>query len=211
MPANDSSPKAAAAVLLVGDPRLRRVAAPASRTEPGLNDDVARLHATLARFRAEHGFGRAIAATQIGVARRFIALNLGEGPFTMFNPEIVWRPGETFTLWDDCMSFPFLLVRVARDVSISVEFEDEAGRRQRWERLDRATSELLQHEIDHLDGVLALDRAVGSRRNRQPGSLRVDARTLRTTRGLSLTTTGAGVAYRHVRTARYSAGRSCSA
>lgn len=123
-------------------------------------DDVARLHATLARFRAEHGFGRAVSATQIGVARRFIALDLGEGPFTMFNPEITWRSGEKFTLWDDCMSFPFLLVRVSRDASIDVEFEDETGRRQRWERLDRAMSELLQHEIDHLDGVLAIDRAV---------------------------------------------------
>ena len=160
MPANDAGSTPAAKALLVGDPRLRRVAAPVSRAEPGLMDDVARLHATLARFRAEHGFGRAISATQIGVARRFIALNLGEGPFTMFNPAIVWRSGETFTLWDDCMSFPFLLVRVARDASISVEFEDEAGGRKRWDRLDRATSELLQHEIDHLDGVLALDRAV---------------------------------------------------
>ena len=160
MPANDFGSMPAAAVLLVGDPHLRRLAAPVSRAEPSLMDDVAALHATLARFRAEHGFGRAIAATQIGVVRRFIALNLGEGPFTMFDPEIVWRSGETFTLWDDCMSFPFLLVRVARDVSISVEFEDGAGCRQRWDRLDRATSELLQHEIDHLDGVLALDRAV---------------------------------------------------
>lgn len=149
-----------APVLLLGDPRLRRVAAPASPADSDLAVDVARLHATLAQFRAEHGFGRAVAATQIGVARRFIAINLGEGPFTMFNPAIVWRSGETFTLWDDCMSFPSLLVRVARDASVGVEFEDEAGRRQRWERLDRATSELLQHEIDHLDGVLALDRAV---------------------------------------------------
>ena len=159
MPANDTGPDAASAVLLVGDPRLRQVAAPVSRDEPGLMDDVARLHATLARFRAEHGFGRAVSATQIGIARRFVALNLGEGPFTMFNPKVVRRSRETFTLWDDCMSFPFLLVRVARDASIDVEFEDEAGRRQRWERLGRATSELLQHEIDHLDGVLALDRA----------------------------------------------------
>ena len=157
---NDTGWNRAAEVLLVGDPRLRRVAAPVSRREPGLMDSVARLHATLARFRAEHGFGRAVSATQIGVGRRFIAFNLGEGPFTMFNPEITWRSGERFTLWDDCMSFPFLLVRVVRDASISVEFEDEAGRRQRWEGLDRATSELLQHEIDHLDGVLAIDRAV---------------------------------------------------
>ena len=161
MPTNDTGSTPASAVLLVGDPRLRRVATPASRAEPGLMDDVARLHATLARFRAEHGFGRAVSATQIGVARRFIALDLGQGPFTMFNPEIVWRSGETFTLWDDCMSFPFLLVRVARNASISVEFEDVAGHRQCWDRLDGATSELLQHEIDHLDGVLALDRSVG--------------------------------------------------
>ena len=149
-----------ARVLLVGDPRLRETAAPVSHAAPDLRGHAARLHATLDAFRTEHGFGRAISATQIGIARRFIALNLGEGPFTMYNPEIVWRSGHMFTLWDDCMSFPFLLVRVARDASISVEFEDEAGRRQRLERLDRATSELLQHEIDHLDGVLALDRAV---------------------------------------------------
>ena len=72
MTAIDSEPVTAAAVLLVGDPRLRRVATPASPTELGLTADVARLHATLAAFRAEHGFGRAVAATQIGVARRFI-------------------------------------------------------------------------------------------------------------------------------------------
>ena len=148
-----------AKVLLVGDPRLRETAAPVSQAAPEVREHTARLHATLAAFRVEHGFGRAISATQIGVALRFIALNLGEGPFTMFNPAIVWRSRETFTLWDDCMSFPFLLVRVVRDASISVEFDDETGRRRRWERLDHATSELLQHEIDHLDGVLALDRA----------------------------------------------------
>ena len=160
MTAIDTESVAAAAVLLVGDPRLRQVAAPVFHAEPGMASDVAKLHATLAAFRAEHVFGRAVAATQIGVSRRFIALNLGDGPFTMFNPEIVWRSEETFTLWDDCMSFPFLLVRVAREVSVSVEFEDGVGGRKRWDRLDRATSELLQHEIDHLDGVLALDRAV---------------------------------------------------
>ena len=160
MTTDEMRSRPAAAVLLVGDPRLRRVASPVSLADRGLAEEVAALHATLAAFRAEHGFGRAVSATQIGIARRFIALNLGEGPFTMFNPEIVWRSGETFTLWDDCMSFPFLLVRVARDASISVEFDDETGRRRRWERLDPATSELLQHEIDHLDGVLALDRAV---------------------------------------------------
>jgi peptide deformylase len=55
------------------------------------------------------------------------------------------------------MSFPWLLVRVKRHVSVSVQFLDDSGAQHTWERLDRATSELLQHEIDHLDGVLATD------------------------------------------------------
>ena len=83
------------------------------------------------------------------------------GPFTMFNPRIVWRSGENFTLWDDCMSFPFLLVRVARDTSVSVGVRGrDVPATAVGARLDRATSELVQHEIDHLDGVLALDRAI---------------------------------------------------
>jgi peptide deformylase len=115
---------------------------------------------TLSRFREQYGFGRAIAAPQIGVNGRFLAVNLGRGPFLMINPEIRWSSAETFTLWDDCMSFPWLFVRVRRHASISVRFLDAEGRAQEWDRLPRDQSELFQHEIDHLDGVLALDRAV---------------------------------------------------
>lgn len=81
-------------------------------------------------------------------------MNLGERPFCIANPEIVWRSEERFTLWDDCMSFPFLLVRLSRHVSISVRYTDEEGVERSWEKLDRPESELLQHEIDHLDGVV---------------------------------------------------------
>jgi peptide deformylase len=148
-------------VLLLGDPRLREVCRPV--------DDVAnvdfrfdrdRLHATLEAFRAEHGFGRAISAPQIGVAQRFIAVNLGDDPFTMINPEITWCSAETFTMWDDCMSFPFLLVRVRRHRAISVRYQDDDGNTRVMDRLDQATSELLQHEIDHLNGILAVDHAL---------------------------------------------------
>jgi peptide deformylase len=89
-----------------------------------------------------------------------IALNLGEGPFVIVNPRIVRRSSEAFRMWDDCMSFPDLVVRVERHCSIDVEYFDEGGSRKEWLALDRATSELLQHEIDHLDGVLAIDRAI---------------------------------------------------
>lgn len=149
------------AVLTLGDPRLRRVAAPVDLMDPSLPEDLARLHAALAEFRAAHGFGRAIAAPQLAIPRRAIALDLGEGPFTALNPEVLWRSAETFTMWDDCMCFPELLVRVRRARSISARWLDPEGREHVRVRLPLPLSELLQHEIDHLDGVLAVDRAEG--------------------------------------------------
>ncbi len=150
-----------APVVLLGDPRLRRVSAAVD--DPSAPDVIragARLAATLEAFRRRHGFGRAMAAPQIGIARRMIALNVGQGPRIVFNPVVTWASSETLTMWDDCMSFPDLMVRVSRSRSVSVRFTDEKGEEREWERLDAATSELLQHEIDHLDGVLAVDRAI---------------------------------------------------
>jgi len=158
MEADEAKPER---VLLLGEPGLRRVSdAVADVASPAFRDEARRLAATLAEFRRTHGFGRAISAPQIGVARRFIAVELGDGPGLVVNPEIVWASDERFTMWDDCMSFPGLLVRVARRASVTVRFRDERGDERVWERLDRPTSELLQHEIDHLDGVLAVDRAI---------------------------------------------------
>lgn len=61
------------------------------------------------------------------------------------------------------MCFPDLLVRVRRHLSVSVDYLDEEGRPRSRERVPPAESELLQHEIDHLDGILAIDRALDSR------------------------------------------------
>ena len=151
----------ACSVLQLGDARLRRRA----ETVPLPGDQKLRreaqtLQETLDRFRARHGFGRAIAAPQLGFARRLIALHLSEWPKWVLNPEIVWRSPERITLWDDCMSFPFLLVRVERHACVRVRYCDIEGAQQETAELDVATSELLQHEIDHLDGVLAVDRAI---------------------------------------------------
>jgi peptide deformylase len=148
-------------VLLLGDPRLRQISEPVrDLTDSVLKSEISRLMAVLEAFRAKNGFGRAIAAPQIGIAKRLIALNLGKGPFCVANPQITWKSRERFTLWDDCMSFPFLLVRLSRHTSISVRYTDEEGVERNWEKLDRSTSELLQHETDHLDGVLAIDHAI---------------------------------------------------
>ena len=148
---------APAPVLLLGDPRLRVRSAEVEGYDAKAFDALA---ATLDAFRRKHGFGRAISAPQIGIARRFIAVNLGEGTFFVVNPVITWRSGETFTMWDDCMSFPDLLVRVRRHASLSLEYVDEHGKPREWRELDQAAAELLQHEIDHLDGILAVDRAI---------------------------------------------------
>ena len=143
-------------VLLLGDPRLRVRSDEVESFEP---HGFAELAGALEAFRRQHGFGRAIAAPQIGIARRFIAVNLGRGTFFVVNPVITWRSGETFTMWDDCMSFPDLLVRLERAKSLSLRYVDEHGEPREWNELDVASAELLQHEIDHLDGILAVDRA----------------------------------------------------
>ncbi|HVY44595.1 MAG TPA: peptide deformylase [Minicystis sp.] len=158
-------------LLLLGDPRLRELSEPVDDVERAEVRDVAeRLAATLSAFRAEHGFGRALSAPQIGVRLRMVAFALpplapGETPrpggtFVAHNPEITWTSPETFTLWDDCMSFPSLLVRVRRHASVSFRYTDESGNDVAFPELGRAVSELVQHEIDHLDGVLAVDRAI---------------------------------------------------
>jgi len=144
-------------VLLLGDPRLRVRSSEVENHDAKAFESLA---ATLDAFRKQHGFGRAISAPQIGIAQRFIAVNLGKGTFFVVNPVITWTSGETFTMWDDCMSFPDLLVRVRRAASLSLEYVDEHGKPKVWNELDQAAAELLQHEIDHLDGVLAVDRAI---------------------------------------------------
>ena len=144
-------------VLLLGDPRLR---ARSREVESYDQHEFDALASTLDDFRRTHGFGRAISAPQVGIAKRFIAVNLGKGTFFVVNPVVTWRSEETFTMWDDCMSFPDLLVRVERARSLSLDYVDEHGHRKEWRELDQAAAELLQHEIDHLDGVLAVDRAI---------------------------------------------------
>lgn len=149
-------------ILTDGDPRLRVPATAYGDAAAVDAGELAALAATLAAFRAAHGFGRAIAAPQIGLSRRAIAVDLGAGPFVLLDPAITWRSDETFELWDDCFSVPDRLVRVRRARSISLAFRDAQFRPRRWSMLPADLAELLQHEIDHLDGVLMTERAVGA-------------------------------------------------
>ena len=148
-------------ILLLGDPSLRvRSTAVSDFEEPVFRAAGERLIRALEQFRAEYGFGRAISAPQIGIPRRMIAMNLGSGPFLLVNPELVARSEARFSMWDDCMSFPWLMVRLERHLSVDLEYQDERGKTQRWPAAELPVAELLQHEIDHLDGILAVDRAL---------------------------------------------------
>ena len=119
----------------------------------------------LDNFRAKNRYGRGIAANQVGQDLRIVVLNLGNGPsFPIFNPEITYKSPETFYLYDDCLSLDNgeTLYRVERHKEVKIKFIDIDGNQQKWNTLDMATSELLQHELDHLDGVLSIDRAINS-------------------------------------------------
>jgi peptide deformylase len=153
-------------ILLLGDPQLWRPSeAVTDVRSTETKEIIGDLAATLADFRAGHGFGRAIAAPQIGAHRRILFVNMNDGTFgpaPLINPQIVRSSSEMMELWDDCFSFPDLMVRVRRHIEIEVSFTDENGLAQMvTARGD--LSELLQHEIDHLDGILATDRAIDER------------------------------------------------
>ncbi|MGH2567260.1 MAG: peptide deformylase [Bacteroidota bacterium] len=149
-------------ILLLGNPILRERCAPvrnavAEEIRTTIND----LRDTLVDFRARKGFGRGIAAPQIGSTSQIIYIDF-EYHGALLNPSIIKRSRQKFVLWDDCFSFPDILVKVARSYSIRVSFLDEEGHR-RTLNAEGTLSELLQHEIDHINGVLAIDRAVDSK------------------------------------------------
>jgi len=147
-------------ILTRGDPLLARPSRPVDWPDAQLPDDIRTLRTALQDFRRAQGFGRAIAAPQVGISKRIVYLHVAELAGAMLNPQITWRSADRFALWDDCLSVPDCIVRVMRHCSISLDFLDELGRRQHWERVPAHLSELLQHELDHLDGVLMTDRAI---------------------------------------------------
>ena len=95
-----SSVELVRSIRLVGDPILSSASRPVDPLSPSVIKARGELHAVLEAFRREKGFGRAIAAPQIGHSMRMVALNMGpERIYTMHNPELFNKSPETFTLW----------------------------------------------------------------------------------------------------------------
>jgi len=103
-------------------------------------------------------YGRGIAAPQIGELRRVVLIDMPSFKSPLINPRILWTSDRKFEVWDSCFSFNVaFFVLVDRYYSIKIEYFDREGKRQVIEAQGKL-SELLQHEIDHLDGILAIDR-----------------------------------------------------
>lgn len=146
-------------VLQLGNPHLRTPALPVEKpTSPQIGPLIEDLCETLAHWRATTTYGRGIAATQIDVPQRVVFLNM-DHLWQLINPTIVEHSEETMVVWDACLSFLCIFFQVRRYLWIRVRYQDLAGD---WQEIlaEGELAELLQHEIDHLDGVLALDHII---------------------------------------------------
>lgn len=146
-------------ILLLGNPKLYEISRPVKQSELAeLKEVVNDLHDTLIDFRKRYGAGRAIAAPQIGVMKRLLYMFIDK-PVVFINPGLRDMSADMMIVWDDCMCFPDLLVKVERHKTCTIAYHDMDWNRQEM-FLEGDLSELLQHEFDHLDGILAVSRAM---------------------------------------------------
>ncbi|HEX2525080.1 MAG TPA: peptide deformylase [Geminicoccus sp.] len=143
-------------ILEVPDPRLRQKAAPV----PVVDERVrALLNDMLETMYAAPGIG--LAAPQVGVAQRMIVVDVGPKeepkPIRLINPEVLSLSEEQAEAEEGCLSLPNQFAPVNRAASVKVRYMDELGQDQEIEA-EGLLARCLQHEIDHLDGVLFTDR-----------------------------------------------------
>ena len=145
-----------------GDPALRAVALPVLDLDDLLRRQIARMQE---RLDAAQGAG--LAATQVGVLRRIFVfrMTIESSIEVAVNPRITAMSAERATFTEGCLSFPGVVVSVDRPVAVRVACEDVDGRSRVLDAEGFGAS-LLQHELDHLDGILTLDRATPTERRR---------------------------------------------
>jgi peptide deformylase len=152
-------------ILVLPDPRLRQVA----DEIPEVDDAVKQLAADmLETMYAAPGIG--LAATQIGEMKRLVVMDHAkEGekpdPIVMINPEIKKYSDETVTTEEGCLSIPEIYYDVERPAEVTVEYTDLEGKRVTRDARDRLAI-CVQHEIDHLDGVMYIDYLSRLKRDR---------------------------------------------
>ena len=149
-------------ILLLGHPNLYRGSAPVLFDELGsIKEIVNDMHDTLMDYKNKFGAARAISAPQIDVPKRIIYMHITE-PVVFLNPVVNSAGPAMFELQDDCLSFPGFFVKVRRYKKSIVKYKDMEWNDCEMELLNDM-SELLQHECDHLNGIMATMRAVDNK------------------------------------------------
>lgn len=149
-------------ILLLGNPELYEKSVSITKEElPAHLPKINLTWESISTIRKTYGFGRGIAAPQIGLAKRIIALNINQ-PLVLINPVLSGLSDEIFELWDNCMSFPNLLVHVKRHKKLTVSFYDVDWQKHTW-HIENDMAELIQHEYDHLEGILATQRVINEK------------------------------------------------
>jgi peptide deformylase len=152
----------------LGDPVLKSRATPVDRFDESLRRQVKRMAGIM-----NDAIGVGLAAPQLGISQRLVVYRVGpDAPLiALANPEVEWTSEDSETLDEGCLSIPGITVDVERPIHVRVRAQDEEGD----ERLVEASgleARVIQHEIDHLDGVLILDRTSRDERKRALRRLR---------------------------------------
>ena len=138
-----------------GDPVLKSRATPVDRFDDTLVQQVQRMAGIM-----RDAIGVGLAAPQLGISQRLLVYRIGsDAPLiALVNPELEWHSDDSETLEEGCLSIPSVAVDVERPVHVRVRAKDERGE-DRVVEASGLEARVIQHEMDHLDGVLMLDRA----------------------------------------------------
>jgi peptide deformylase len=152
-------------IIILPDKRLRLVSEPAKANDPELRGLVDDMFETM--YEAP---GIGLAAIQVGVPKRVIVMDLAKKddprePLVFINPQVLWRSEEKATYEEGCLSIPEFYEEVERPAKVRVIFRDRTGAQQELEASGLMAT-CLQHEIDHLDGVLFIDHISKLKRDR---------------------------------------------
>jgi len=151
-----------------GDPVLRMRARPVERIDDALRSEIARMGELM-----DGALGVGLAATQLGVVHRLLVYRVGpDAPVcALINPWVQWRGSELESAEEGCLSLPAVRVEVERPLHVRIGALDERGRSITIEA-SGLEARVIQHEIDHLDGVLILDRTSREQRREAIRALR---------------------------------------
>ncbi|MFB0528273.1 MAG: peptide deformylase [bacterium] len=145
-------PISPATIKLYGNAVLRRK----SREVKMINGDIQKLIDNMAKLMYKNK-GLGLAAPQVGILKRVIVADVGDGLVSLVNPKILWRQGK-HTMMEGCLSIPGINLEIKRSKEVIIEGLTREGEEVQLGAVG-LLARVLQHEIDHLDGILIVDRA----------------------------------------------------